>query len=69
MAIDYLDSKSRLAERTFGWNRNTVELGLHELRTGVVCIGNFKVRGNKKTEEKNHNWKLTFVTWPNRKVR
>ena len=52
VAIDYLDSKSRLAERTFGWDRNTVELGLHELRTGCVCIGNFKVRGNKKTEEK-----------------
>jgi hypothetical protein len=52
VAIDYLDSKPRLAERTFGWDRNTVELGLHELRTGFVCIGNFKVRGNKKTEEK-----------------
>lgn len=52
VAIDYLDSKSRLAERTFGWDRNTVELGLHELRTGFVCIGNYKVRGNKKTEEK-----------------
>ena len=52
VAIDYLDSKSRLAERTFGWDRNTVELGLHELRTGFVCIGNFKARGNKKEEEK-----------------
>jgi len=53
VAIDYLDSKSRLAERTFGWDRNTVELGLHELRTGFVCIGNFKARGNKRAEEKN----------------
>ena len=52
VAIDYLDSKSRLAERTFGWDRNTVELGLHELRTGFVCIGNFKARGNKRAEEK-----------------
>jgi len=52
VAIDYLDSKSRLAERTFGWDRNTVELGLHELRTGFVCIGNFKARGNRKEEEK-----------------
>jgi len=52
VAIDYLDSKSRLAERTFGWDRNTVELGLHELRTGFVCIGNFKARGNKREEEK-----------------
>ena len=52
VAIDYLDSKSRLAERTFGWDRNTVKLGLHELRTGIVCIDNFKARGNKKEEEK-----------------
>lgn len=52
VAIDYLDSRPRLAERTFGWDRNTVELGLHELRTGFVCIGNFKARGNKKEEEK-----------------
>lgn len=52
VAIDYLDSRPRLAERTFDWDRNTVELGLHELRTGFVCIGNFKARGNKKEEEK-----------------
>ena len=52
VAIDYFDSKSRLAERVFGWDRNTVELGLHELRTGLACIGNFKARGNKKEEEK-----------------
>ena len=26
VAIDYLKSKSRLAERIFGWDRNTVEL-------------------------------------------
>jgi len=62
VAIDYLNSKSRLAERTFGWDRNTVELGLHESRTGFVCIGNFQARGNKKEEEKNHNWKLIFAT-------
>ena len=43
----------RLAERAFGWDRKTVELGLHELRTGIVCVNNFKARGNKKTEDKN----------------
>jgi len=53
VSIDYLKSKPRLAERTFGWDRNTVNLGLQELRTGIICIDNFKARGNKKEEEKN----------------
>lgn len=52
VAIDYLKSKPRLAERTFGWDRNTVQLGLHELRTGITCIDHFKARGNKRTEDK-----------------
>ena len=53
VTIDYLDSRPRKAERTFGWDRNAVQLGLHELRTGIICVNNFKARGNKKTEEKN----------------
>ncbi|MCK5373902.1 MAG: ISAzo13 family transposase, partial [Alphaproteobacteria bacterium] len=53
VTIDYLDSRPRKAERTFGWDRNAVQLGLHELRTGIICVNNFKARGNKKTEDKN----------------
>ncbi len=53
VTIDYLDSRPRLAERTFGWDRKAVGLGLHELHTGIICIDNFKARGNKKTEDKN----------------
>lgn len=53
VSIDYLNSNSRKAEIVFGWSRNTVELGLHELRTGIVCIESFEDRGNKKLEEKN----------------
>lgn len=49
---DYLEGSARKAERTFGWSRDTVNLGLNELRTGVVCIGNFSARGNRKVEEK-----------------
>lgn len=52
VAIDYLGSKAYMAERTFGWDRHSVKLGLNELRTGIVCVDNFKARGNKKTEEK-----------------
>jgi len=52
VAIDYLNSKPHLAEKTFGWDRRTVALGLNELRTGLVCFDDFKARGNKKTETK-----------------
>ncbi len=62
VTIDYLDSKPRLAERTFGWGRNTVQLGLHELRTGITCIDNFKARGNRKTEEKNKQLEIDICS-------
>ena len=52
VAIDYLNSNSRKAERIFGWGRKTVEKGLQELCTGIECISNFKSRGNKNTEER-----------------
>ena len=52
VTIDYLKANPRLAERTFGWDRNTVHLGLHGMRTGITCISHFKARGNKRTEDK-----------------
>ncbi|MBF0235310.1 MAG: ISAzo13 family transposase [Desulfamplus sp.] len=39
MTLKYCDGRPRLAETVFGWNRNTVELGLHEKRTGIICLG------------------------------
>ena len=48
-----MNSKPRLAESIFGWDRNTVILGLHELFTGIRCIDDFQARGNIKAEEKN----------------
>ncbi len=36
----------------FGWGQHTVELGLHELRTGVRCLDAFHQRGRKKSEVK-----------------
>ena len=39
-----------MAEKALGWDRKTVPLGLNELRTGIVCVDNFKARGNKKRE-------------------
>ena len=35
-----------------GWSRKTVEKGLKELETGIVCVDNYKARGRKKVEQK-----------------
>ncbi len=52
VTLDYLEGRARLAETVFGWYRKTVELGLHELRTGIVCVEHFSGRGNRRSEEK-----------------
>ena len=52
VTLDYLDGRARLAETVLGWSRETVALGLHELRTGITCVARFSARGNRKSEEK-----------------
>lgn len=42
----------RLAERRFGWGRDTVEKGLKESRQGVRCLENFAARGRLRSEDK-----------------
>lgn len=39
MALKYCAGNARQAERIFGWGRETVQLGLHEQRTGITCLG------------------------------
>jgi hypothetical protein len=43
---------ARHTERRFGWGRETVEKGLHELHHGVRCLENFSARGRRRSEEK-----------------
>jgi len=50
VTLDYLGGSARKAETVFGWRRETVELGMNELRTEITCRGNFSARGNRKTE-------------------
>lgn len=38
MALKYCAGSPRQAEAVFGWSRQAVELGLHEQRTGIVCL-------------------------------
>jgi hypothetical protein len=47
-----LGGSARRAESHFGWNRDTVELGLREEASGILCAENFQARGNKKSEAK-----------------
>lgn len=42
----------RQAERRFGWGRDTVEKGPHELRSGMRCRENFAAKGRKRSEQK-----------------
>jgi hypothetical protein len=46
------DGNPRIAERRFGWGRETVAKGLHELQQGVRCVENFSARGRPRLEDK-----------------
>ncbi len=39
MTLKYCNGSARLAESWFGWNRNSVTVGLAEKRTGMICQG------------------------------
>jgi hypothetical protein len=52
VALGLCGGSPRLAERRFGWGRETVETGLHELRSGMRCRENFAAKGRKRSEEK-----------------
>ena len=41
----------RLTETEFSFGRQTVELGMHEKRTGLICYGNYASQGKPRTEE------------------
>ena len=43
----------RQTETEFGWNRKTVEQGIHELRTGLECYGHYEVCGKRRFEDDN----------------
>jgi len=50
--LSLLDGKARVAEDVFGWNRGTVELGMNEFRTGIICVNDISKRRRLKAEEK-----------------
>lgn len=55
VAEDYLEGSARRAETMFGWNRHSVQLGLHERRTGIICVDAYTARGRHKSEVERPN--------------
>jgi len=53
VALELCDGNTRQAERRFGWGRDTIDKGLHELRQGIRCVENFAGRARPRREEKN----------------
>ena len=39
MTLKYCQGDPVQAETRFGWGRHTVEVGLAERRTGIICLG------------------------------
>jgi len=54
ITLKYCDCSARKAENVFGWNRNTVEIGLHEKRTGIICLGAQESCCGRKLWEEKH---------------
>ena len=53
MAMKYCAGNPRQAEDLFGWSRQAVSLGLHERRTGIICLSpQSAFAGDKLWEEK-----------------
>jgi hypothetical protein len=52
VATELCGGNARQAERRFGWGRDTVATGLHELRSGLRCRENFAARGRERSEQK-----------------
>ena len=62
MALKYCAGSPRQAEVVFGWSRRAVELGLHEKRTGIVCLGAQSAFGGDKLWEEKHP-KVADALW------
>jgi hypothetical protein len=53
VCLTLCDGNPRQAEYHFGWGRQTVDKGLHELQSGLHCLENFRARGRCRSEAKN----------------
>src|SRR5512135_3151629 len=51
VATELCGGSARLAERRFGWGRDTVEKGLHESHQGGRCLEDFTARGRQRNNQ------------------
>lgn len=53
MTLKYCRGSTRVAEKVFGWGRDSIKVGLAEKRGGLVCVGGQSAwGGNKRWEER-----------------
>lgn len=52
VTLELCGGNARQAERRFGWGRETIDKGLHELRQGIRCMENFAARGAHRWEDR-----------------
>ena len=52
VTVELCGGSPRVAERRFGWGRETVEKGLCEARHGFRCVEDFAARGRLRSEDK-----------------
>lgn len=51
VAVVLCGGSARRAERRFGWGRDAVTTGLHELASGIRCVEDFAARGRVRSED------------------
>lgn len=51
VTMELCGGNARRAERRFGWGRETIDTGLHELQSGIRCVENFAARGRSRWED------------------
>jgi transposase len=51
VTMELCGGNARQAERRFGWGRETIHKGLHELHQGIRCVENFAARGRPRWED------------------
>ena len=54
MTLKYCEGNPLKAEAVFGWERQTVALGLAEKRSGIICLGAHSVFSGRKRWEEQH---------------
>lgn len=50
VAEDYFERSARKTETVLGWNRDSVQLGWQERRSGIIGVDNYQARGGHKSE-------------------